>query len=399
MNSAIAMVNLLPQALLSPSLAAIHHIILDRDGVLNEEMDAKAFVTKPRDFRWLPGALQALVKLRAMGMRVSVATNQSGIARGVLSEFELNEIHETMSSDARAAGGSIDAIFYCPHGPDEQCTCRKPAPGLILAALSQSGISGGNTLVIGDAARDLEAARSAGAHAALVRTGKGRQFEEYALDRGFLVFDDLGAIATQLSNAASQANDEDLLQGIFADHIVVATEAAKLLVPILAACIRITRQCLRSGNKILVCGNGGSAADAQHFVAELVGRYNNVRPALSAIALGTDAATTSAVSNDFGFDQVFARQVEALGRQGDVVIALSTSGNSRNVINAAISARGRGCVVIALTGRTGGELLKHADVALRVPTDSVARVQEVHELCLHSLAQALDSTACSLSVE
>jgi D-sedoheptulose 7-phosphate isomerase len=228
----------------------------------------------------------------------------------------------------------------------------------------------------------------------LVRTGKGPQFEQYAADQGFQVFDSLEAITRQLACNADSI-DQGILQAIFADHIVVVAEAARQLLPTLAECIQITRQCLKAGNKILVCGNGGSAADAQHFVAELVGRYRNARPALSAVVLGTDAATVTALSNDFGFEQVFARQVEALGRRGDVLITLSTSGNSPNVINAAIAARARDCVVISLTGRTGGVLVQHADIVLRVPADSVARIQEVHELCLHSLAQALDLASLS----
>jgi D-glycero-D-manno-heptose 1,7-bisphosphate phosphatase len=160
----------------------IRHVILDRDGVLNDERAGNSLVSSPSAFQWLPSALEALADLRAMGLRVSVATNQSAIGRGALSELELSTIHEKMSQDARNAGGSIDAIFYCPHGPDQGCDCRKPSPGLILAAVAQSGIACANTLVVGDAGRDLEAARSAGTHAVLVRTGKGRQFE----DRAFL---------------------------------------------------------------------------------------------------------------------------------------------------------------------------------------------------------------------
>jgi D-sedoheptulose 7-phosphate isomerase len=385
---------------LRPALQAgvpetIRHVILDRDGVLNEEAGENTFVTTPRKFQWLPGALEALAHLHAMGVRVSVATNQSGVGRGILSELDLIAIHEKMCLDAKEAGGSIDAIFCCPHGPDDSCTCRKPAPGLILAAVRESGILSSHTVVIGDAARDLDAARAAGARAILVRTGKGRQYEKYATDQGISIFDDLQAFTGELSLSPHESNIPGLLRSIFSEHIDVVTEAAQAILPALAECIHITRGCLARGNKILVCGNGGSAADAQHFVAELVGRYNHSRPALSAVVLGTDAATVTALSNDFGFEQVFARQVEALARSGDMLIALSTSGNSPNVINAAVAARELDCVIIALTGRSGGELAKHADITLRVPADSVARIQEVHGLCLHSLAQALDSAELS----
>ena len=354
---------------------------------------ANSPVSPPSAFQWLPGALEALANLHALGLRVSVATNQSGIGRGTLSEVELSAIHEKMTQDAKSAGGSIDAIFYCPHGREHGCSCRKPAPGLILDAIKRSGIASANTLVIGDAGRDLAAARAAGAHAVLVRTGKGRVFEVEAASQGFLVFDDLKAISSVLTRVPDESEVQELLQAIFAEHIVTVADAAGQVLPSLAECIRLARQCLATGHKILACGNGGSAADAQHFVAELVGRYSHTRPALSAVALGTDAATVTALSNDFGFDHVFARQVDALGRAGDVLIAISTSGNSASVINAAIAARQRNCIVIALTGRTGGLLRQYSDVCLRIPTESVARIQEVHELCLHSLAQVLDSAA------
>ena len=393
MSAAIPTIEATPHLIQSAALTNVRHIILDRDGVLNEERVDTSPVSRPSGFRWLPGSLEALSDLRAMGLRVSVATNQSGIGRGALSELELSAIHEKMSLEAKDAGGSIDAIFYCPHRPEECCTCRKPAPGLILAAIKQSGIAGTDTLVIGDATRDLQAARSAGTRAVLVRTGKGRLCEDEAVAHGFPVFDDLKAVTSLLFRGADESSVQGFLQGIFAEHIAVVAEAARQVLPSLAECIHVARQCLNAGNKILVCGNGGSAADAQHFVAELVGRYSNNRAALSAVALGTDAATVTALSNDFGFDQVFARQVEALARPGDLLIALSTSGNSPNIINAAIAAGARDCVVIALTGRTGGKLIQYADIGLRVSTDSVARIQEVHELCLHSLAQVLDSAA------
>jgi D-sedoheptulose 7-phosphate isomerase len=142
--------------------------------------------------------------------------------------------------------------------------------------------------------------------------------------------------------------------------------------------------------RVLVCGNGGSASSALHFVAELVNRLRAERVALPAVALCADVATLTAIANDTGFERVFARQVDALGRAGDVLVALSTSGRSGNVIAAAHSARAKGCAVVALTGRDGGELAALADVLVAVPSGSVARVQEVHALCLHALARALE---------
>jgi D-sedoheptulose 7-phosphate isomerase len=147
---------------------------------------------------------------------------------------------------------------------------------------------------------------------------------------------------------------------------------------------------LRLGNKVLVFGNGGSAADSQHFAAELVGRFGRERRALPAIALTTDTSALTAIGNDYGFDRVFARQVEALGRKGDVAIGISTSGASRNVVAALEAARAAGMTTIALTGRDGGEAGAAADVHVNVPSPATPRVQEVHRTILHVICELVE---------
>ena len=148
--------------------------------------------------------------------------------------------------------------------------------------------------------------------------------------------------------------------------------------------------CLRSGRKILIFGNGGSAAEAQHFAAELVNKFQKARRALPAIALTTDTSTLTSIGNDMSFDRIFARPIEALGGKGDVAIALSTSGNSPNVIEAVKTAKERGLVTVALTGAGGGKLARSADYLLAVPSASTPRIQEVHLFLLHLLADAVD---------
>lgn len=157
--------------------------------------------------------------------------------------------------------------------------------------------------------------------------------------------------------------------------------------PALAVCIH----CLQNQGKLMICGNGGSAADAQHFAAELVGRYEKERSPWPAVALCVDTSIITALGNDYGFEQVFARQVKALGRAGDVLVALSTSGNSPNVVRAAEAAREMAIKVIAMTGEGGGALAELADVLFAVPSRRTARIQEVHEICLHGLAQAIET--------
>ena len=147
---------------------------------------------------------------------------------------------------------------------------------------------------------------------------------------------------------------------------------------------------LRGGGKLLVCGNGGSAADAQHAAAELVGRFQRERAALAAIALTTDTSVLTSIANDYAFDKVFARQIEALGKTGDVVLGISTSGGSPNVVAALAAARRLGLRTIALTGCDGGEVGRAAEIHVNVPSPSTARVQEVHRTLLHAICELVE---------
>lgn len=158
---------------------------------------------------------------------------------------------------------------------------------------------------------------------------------------------------------------------------------------IYTACI-IATETLNAGNKILLCGNGGSAADAQHIAAELSGRYKIERKGLAGIALTTDTSVLTAVGNDFGFDRIFDRQVEALARMGDVLMGISTSGHSKNVVRALSLARNMGCRTIGLSGRDGGVMSEFCDINIIVPSDDTARIQEMHIMIGHIICQAID---------
>jgi D-sedoheptulose 7-phosphate isomerase len=177
----------------------------------------------------------------------------------------------------------------------------------------------------------------------------------------------------------------------FAEHAAVLEAASRTLVPALERAAAAMSACLARRGTVFACGNGGSASDAQHLVGELVGRFRAERRALAAVALGTDPATLTAVGNDYGFERVFARQLEALARPGDLLVAISTSGNSPNVLAAVAAARAREVTVIALTGAGGGLLAPLADHWLEAPSSVVARIQEVHGLCVHALCEAIDA--------
>jgi D-sedoheptulose 7-phosphate isomerase len=179
----------------------------------------------------------------------------------------------------------------------------------------------------------------------------------------------------------------------FAESAQLKMQAAKVLTEPLRLGAERMVQCLMNEGKILACGNGGSAADAQHFSAELLNRFEMERPALPAIALTTDSSTITSIANDYDFDQVFAKQVRALGQADDLLLAISTSGNSRNIVEAIHAAHERQMGVVALTGKNGGvmaEVLGQQDVHICVPHSRTARIQEVHILCLHCLCDAID---------
>ena len=181
----------------------------------------------------------------------------------------------------------------------------------------------------------------------------------------------------------------------FADSAQLKLDIVDALAPEIARAATLMTNSLLADGKLLACGNGGSAADAQHFAAEMVGRFERERPELPAISLATDTSILTAVANDYSFAQVFAKQVRALGAKGDVLLAISTSGNSENVVAAVEAAHDREMRVVAMTGRDGGKLgrmLAADDVHLCVTHERTARIQEVHLLTIHCLCDAIDAT-------
>lgn len=179
----------------------------------------------------------------------------------------------------------------------------------------------------------------------------------------------------------------------FEDSAAVKLHSKDVLAQPIAASVQAMVSCLQADGKIMCCGNGGSAADAQHFAAELINRFEMERPELAAIALTTDSSVLTSIANDYDYNQIFSKQVRGLGRKGDVLLAISTSGNSANVVAAIEAAHARNVRVVALTGRDGGKMgamLKADDVHICVPAKVTARIQEVHLLTLHCLCDGID---------
>ena len=188
----------------------------------------------------------------------------------------------------------------------------------------------------------------------------------------------MARVLDEAADVARKLADSDELQGR-------AAEVAGLVV-----------DAVRKGGKILLCGNGGSAADSQHIAAELVGRFRRERPGYRAMALTTDTSVLTSVANDYGYSEVFRRQVEALGRRGDVLVALSTSGNAENVLRAVKEARRLGLRTVGMTGRTGGKLAAAVDVAVRAPSNSTARVQECHSIIGHAICDLVEAALAGM---
>ena len=183
------------------------------------------------------------------------------------------------------------------------------------------------------------------------------------------------------------------IRNLFADSMETKAQAAEVLPEPIAAAGQRMVDSLLNGGKVLSCGNGGSAGDAQHFSSELLNRFERERPSLPAVALTTDSSTLTSIANDYSYNEIYSKQIRALGNTGDILLGISTSGNSANVIQAIQAAHDRDMIVVALTGRDGGKiapLLSGDDVELRVPAESTARIQEVHLLIIHALCDYID---------
>lgn len=188
-------------------------------------------------------------------------------------------------------------------------------------------------------------------------------------------------------------NALERVKHLFEESIQLKQQAVDPLAPTIVHAAETITDAILQGNKILSCGNGGSAGDAQHFSSEMLNRFEMERPGLPAIALTTDTSTITSIANDYHYDSIFARQVTALGYPHDVLLAISTSGNSANVVKAIEAAHEKELKVVALTGKDGGKmasLLNESDVEIRVPSDSTARIQEVHIMVIHSICDLVD---------
>lgn len=362
-------------------------VILDRDGTINVERN---YLSDPDEVELLDGAAAGLRRMQELGAKLVVVTNQSGLARGYFDRDRLDAIHGRLRDLLEAEGVHLEPVIYvCPHHPDDACSCRKPAGGLVEQAAADLGFDPELTFVIGDKACDVEMGQRFGATTVLVRTGYGTHTETDEAVWPDFVVDDLVEAAGLLASVAdgSWRVRRHLLAGIRAREQMLHT-----CEPAILAAVESVTAALQRGGKLMICGNGGSAADAQHLAAEFVSlldlRYP--RPGIAALALTTDSSFLTAYSNDFDYEGTFARQVQALGRPDDVVLGISTSGNSENVVRALRVASDAGMATVALTGGRVGRMAEIADVTVRIPSTKTAVVQEGHLAVEHVLTELVE---------
>ncbi len=366
----------------------------------------RGHLTAAEQVELLPNALAGLRRLRALNLGLVVVTNQSVIGRGLLDADGLARIHGRLAELLAHGGVRLDGIFICPHPPEAGCECRKPRTALVRRAAAELGFDPAASFVIGDKDCDIDLGRAVGATTLLVRTGYGARHLAEGLAKPQLVAEDLMEAAMLIEHLVEDGGRE-LFPGLchgaasrLRTHLLGSISTKQQLLKyceqeILGAAAHIA-ECLRQGGKVLLCGNGGSAADAQHVAAELVSvlTVDYLRPGLPAIALTTDTSVLTASANDFGFAGIFERQVQALGRPGDVLVGISTSGNSENVLRAMRYARENGLRTVALTGCSGGKLAPLADAAIRVPSTVVQHIQEAHITIGHILCDLVERAVC-----
>jgi phosphoheptose isomerase len=380
-------------------------VVLDRDGTINVE---RHYLAEPDQVELIDGAAQGLRRLSDLGLELIVITNQSGVGRGYFTEGTLALIHDRLTALLDAEGVRLSGIYVCPHVPDDGCGCRKPRTALLERAGRERGFDPREAFVVGDKPSDIELGRRAGSTTLLVRTGYGAATAA-AGDVGadYIVGDlrEAARVIEGLIGAGESAGTPGKgVHGMDAKPVSVTRARAYLAesaeikrltgeacAEAIATAARVLVEAFQSGNKLLLCGNGGSAADCQHMAAELVSRLTKdfERPGLPAIALTTDTSFLTAYANDCGFEGIFARQVQALGRPGDVLIGISTSGNSPNVIQAVEVARERGMRSVILTGASG-RLAKLADVTIAVPSDDTQHIQEAHLAVEHIVCMLVE---------
>lgn len=384
-------------------------IFIDRDGTINKYV---GFLRDTEQFELLEGVSEAIKAINQSGYLAVVVTNQPVIARGEVTYDGLQEIHNKMETLLGKDGAYLDGIYFCPHHPDSgyegeikelkfECECRKPKPGMLLKAAQDLNIDLEQSWMIGDGKNDIQAGKNAGCRTAFIGSG------DYGQN---LTVDSLGSFV----NKVVGRNMEKILLHI--DLLIERYPALKFCRDDILNAYYLLKESYVNGNKLLVVGNGGSAADSEHIVGELMKSFKlprkldeefknkliqedeelgsvlseNLQGALPAIALDGHIALSTAYMNDCEPLLCFAQQVNGFGNKGDIFLGISTSGNSKNILYAAVTAHAKGLKVIGLTGQKESKLSEIADVCIKVPETETYMIQELHLPVYHCLCLMLE---------
>jgi D-sedoheptulose 7-phosphate isomerase len=358
-------------------------LFVDRDGTLIVDKD---YLNDPNGVEWIPGVLETLKLAQTLGFEIVIVSNQSGVGRGKISIEEHDAVKNKVLSDLTESGVSSVHVYQSFATPDDRSTDRKPELGMGLTAIQQLRIDPKNSVMVGDKEIDIEFGNRLGMTSIAVRSG-----HEYHGTKHDFCFDNLAEASTVLQSMASNPWRSERVQDHFQQIQAAFDEFSKTSEPSVQAASVLIADAFSQGKKLLLCGNGGSAADAQHIAAEFISRLTGdlERKALPAIALTTDTSTITAYANDYDFDGIYQRQVEALGQPGDVLFAISTSGNSKNVVRAVEMAKEKGLYVISSTGQSG-VLRTMANVAIELPGKSTMRIQECQLMSYHILCDLVE---------
>ena len=350
-------------------------LFLDRDGVINIDY---GYVSHIDNFEFTDGIFELINLFVKDGYQLFIVTNQSGIGRGYYSQDDFDILSKWLLKEFSTRDIQIEKIYYCAHSPEDNCNCRKPAIGMIEQAIMEyPNINLDNSYMIGDKNSDINLAINA------------------QIGNSIFIGKDINLNASfsfkNIRDAYQSFKIRNMIKNEFISHQETLNSSIDKVMPNTEEASNLVIETLKRGNKILLCGNGGSAGDAQHISAELTGRYKSNRRALASIALTTDTSAITAIANDFGYEFIFSRQIEALANNGDLLIGISTSGNSQNIILALEKAKELGCRTIGLSGKDGGAMKKICDTNIIIPSNNTARIQEMHILIGHIICQGVDN--------
>jgi histidinol-phosphate phosphatase family protein len=371
-------------------------VLLDRDGTIIADT---GYVGSVDRVEFLDGAIEAIAALNRAGLPVAVVTNQAGVARGYYGIDDVHQVHKYMIEEMARHGAHVDLWLFCPYHPDgivesfaRSSADRKPGPGMALAAAEQLGLDLTSSWVVGDSANDIGLARAVGATplhvgAASYPAPDILSFPDLAAAAEHILRDHVGGVPRpRPSFPYHQYTEGGSFAGAYGDELARALGSVDPLQ--IGRAAQVLSDAYDRNASVYACGNGGSASIANHLQCDHVkGIRNGTELKTRAFSLSTNIELFSAIANDLGYDNVFEYQLESLARPGDVLLAISSSGRSPNIVRALEWANRNGLTTIALTGFSGGAAKELATVSVHVPSNNYGVVEDAHQACMHLLAQ------------